>query len=53
MAEAENTKPSTNKIQSDRKDVIGEGNLIVWSKTKEIPSIGLRDKLEFYYNYIK
>ena len=34
MAKAENTKPFTNKIQSGRKDVIGEGNSIVYSKDK-------------------
>jgi hypothetical protein len=44
MSKAENTNSFTNEIQSDRKDVIGEGNSIVYPKTKKIPSIGLRDK---------
>ena len=52
MAKAENTKPFTNKIQSGRKDVIGEGNSIVYSKDKRnsIPE-DWETSWSFYYNF--
>jgi hypothetical protein len=39
MAKAENTKPSANKIQSGKKDVIGKGNSIVNSRKKRKAAI--------------